>query len=66
MALYIHNDSLMCKMFTTTLEKNTMKWYVELPSGSITDFKTLSDKFMKAFLAYNEVKCGMDNLFLIR
>ncbi|KAM1060059.1 hypothetical protein ACFX2I_024592 [Malus domestica] len=29
-------------MFHSTLEGNTMKWYANLPSGSITDFKTLS------------------------
>ncbi|KAM0976571.1 hypothetical protein FF1_019543 [Malus domestica] len=65
MALYNHNDSLICKTFPFTLEGNSMKWYAGLPSGSIMDFKTLSDKFMKAFFAYKEVKCGTYTLFLI-
>lgn len=56
MALYNHNDSLMCKMFPFTLKGNSTMWYADLPSGSIMDFKTLSDEFTKAFFAYKEVK----------
>ncbi|KAM1246748.1 hypothetical protein ACFX2J_042788 [Malus domestica] len=65
MALYNHSDPLMCKMFLSTLKKYTMKWYAELITGSIIDFTTLSDEFMKALSAYKEVKSGVDTLFLI-
>lgn len=66
MALYSHSDALICKMFHSTLEGNAMKWYASLPSGSVTDFKTLSKEFFKAFFVYKEVKQGKDPVFLIR
>lgn len=65
MALYNHSDSLMCKMFHSTLKEYAMKWYVELLSESIIDFKTLSDEFMEIFSTYKKVKHGADTLFLI-
>ncbi|KAM2039832.1 hypothetical protein ACFX1T_013239 [Malus domestica] len=37
-ALYSNNDPLMCKNFPSTLKRSSMKWYVELPPGSILKF----------------------------
>ncbi|KAM2280693.1 hypothetical protein ACFX1S_041390 [Malus domestica] len=32
-----------------------MKWYADIPYGSITDFRTLSDEFIKVFSVYKKV-----------
>ncbi|RXH94245.1 hypothetical protein DVH24_023929 [Malus domestica] len=55
MALYNHIDSLICKIFLSKLKGNAMKWYADIPYGSITDFRTLSDEFIKVFSAYKKV-----------
>ncbi|KAM1141077.1 hypothetical protein ACFX13_041807 [Malus domestica] len=54
MALYNHIDSLICKIFLSKLKGNAMKWYADIPYGSITDFRTLSDEFIKVFSAYKK------------
>ncbi|XP_068314959.1 uncharacterized protein [Pyrus communis] len=63
MTLYGNNDALMCKIFTTTLQRETQGWFHTLPPCSIRNFSELSLVFTKEYSSYNSIKKKSDHLF---
>jgi len=44
-SLYTWNDSILCRVFPTTLKGATMSWFTRLSLLSIDCFNTLVEKF---------------------
>jgi hypothetical protein len=47
--LFGYPDAVLCRLFPTCLEGPAWDWYVSLPKGSISDFATLTQRFLARF-----------------
>nr|XP_028945753.1 uncharacterized protein LOC114820040 [Malus domestica] len=65
MILYKNNDTLMCKIFATTLQNEAQDWFHTLPPQSIRSFNELSFIFTKKYLSNCSIKRISDHLFSI-
>lgn len=63
MVLYWSTDSLMCKIFATTLQGEAQDWFHTLPLGSIWSFDDLSLVVTKEYSSYCSIKKKSDHLF---
>ncbi|XP_070668965.1 uncharacterized protein [Malus domestica] len=63
MTLYCINDTLMWKMFATTLQGEAQDWFHTLPMCLIRNFNELSLVFTKEYLSYRSIKKKFDHLF---
>lgn len=50
MAIDIGNDALLCKVFLTNLQGQTLSWFHRLLMNSINNFRDLSEAFVGRYL----------------
>ena len=62
MAIHFQNKALMCKVFPSSLDLVTMKWFDGLEEGSISSFKELMRAFRARFVTYSRVPRPLDSL----
>ena len=62
MAIHFKNKALMCKVFPSSLDPVTMKWFDGLEEGSISSFKELMRAFRARFVTYSRVPRPLDSL----
>ncbi|KAM2162999.1 hypothetical protein ACFX1Q_040728 [Malus domestica] len=56
----------MCKIFTTTLQREAQDWFYTLPPQSMRSFEELSLIFTKEYSTYRLIKKMSDHLFNIK
>ena len=66
MSLHTHNDVLMCKVFPSSLEPTTLRWFNGLRKGSIHNFAKLIQEFGARFVTCSWVPQPMDMLLSIK
>ncbi|CAN6680623.1 unnamed protein product [Malus baccata var. baccata] len=66
MVLYQNNDSLMCKIFATTLQGEAQDWFHTFPPRSIRSFDDLSLVFTKEYSSYRSIKKKSNHLFNVK
>ena len=54
MALYSWNDGLLCKVFPSSLDPTTMRWFNSLKKGSIHSFSELNQAFRDKFVTCSQ------------
>ncbi|XP_013608316.1 PREDICTED: uncharacterized protein LOC106315092 [Brassica oleracea var. oleracea] len=59
------HEATMCKGFGSTLIGPALKWYINLPIGSISSFATLSDGFVEQFVSSRNLEKTLDSLYEI-
>ena len=55
MAVHSKNETLMCKVFPSSLGPVEMRWFDDLGASSIDSFKELTQVFGSHFIMYNRV-----------
>ena len=66
MALYEHDDALMCRVFPSSLEGPALNWYHSLPSNSIHSFIDICSTFIGQYSTHRDMKKGLDYLFTVQ
>ncbi|XP_068332842.1 uncharacterized protein [Pyrus communis] len=66
MILYRNDDTLMCKIFATTLQDEAQDWFHTLLPQSIWSFDELSLVFTKEHSSYHSIKKKSDHLFNVK
>ena len=66
MSLHSHNDTLMCKVFPSSLGPTAMRWFNGLRKGSIHSFVELIQEFEVLFTTYSQVPQPMDELLFMK
>lgn len=66
MALYEHDDALMCRIFPSSLDGPALNWYCSLPSNSIHSFIDICSAFIAQYSTYRDMKKGSDYLFTVQ
>ena len=66
MSLHAHNDTLMCKVFPSSLGSTALRWFNELRKGSIRSFAELVQKFGSRFVTCSRVPQPVDALLSIK
>ena len=59
-------DEVMCRSFSTTLKGAARVWFSKLASSSITNFKQLSDSFIRHFINGQRHKRPTSHLLMIK
>ena len=62
MAVHSKNETLMCKVFPSSLEPMTMRWFNGLGAGSIDSFKELTRAFGSRFITCSRVPRPLNSL----
>ena len=62
MAIYSKDETLMCKVFPSSLEPVAMRWFDGLRTGSINSFKELTQAFGSCFITCTKVSRPLDSL----
>ena len=62
MVVHSKNESLMCKVFPSSLGPVAMRWFGGLKEGSINSFKELTRAFGARFVTYKRVPRPLDSL----
>ena len=62
MAIYSKNETLMCKVFPSSLGPVAMKWFDGLGASSINSFKELTQAFGSHFITCSKVPRPLDSL----
>ena len=62
MAIYSKNETLMCKVFPSSLGPVAMKWFDGLGASSINSFKELTQAFGSRFITCSKVPRPLDSL----
>ena len=62
MAIYSKNETLMCKVFPSSLGPVAMKWFNGLGASSINSFKELTQAFGSHFITCSKVPRPLDSL----
>ena len=62
MAVHFKNETLMCKVFPSSLGPVTMGWFDGLNAGSIGSFKELTQAFESRFITCSRVPQPLDSL----
>ena len=62
MAVYSKDETLMCKVFPSSLGPVVMRWFDGLGMGSINSFKELTQAFSSHFITYTRVPQPLDSL----
>ena len=55
MSQHTHNDALMYKVFPSSLEPTTLRWFNGLRKGSIHNFAKFIQEFGVRFVTYSQV-----------
>lgn len=55
MSLHSHNDTLMCKVFPSSLGPTALRWFNGLRKGSIHSFAELIQEFKIRFVTHSQV-----------
>ena len=58
-------EATLCKGFGSTLIGPALKWYINLPSRSISSFAILSDKFVEQFASSRTLEKTSDGMYEI-
>ena len=66
MSLYIHNDTLMCKVFPSSLGPTTLRWFNGLRKGSIHNFEELIQELGAWFMTCSRVSQPVDALLSMK
>ena len=66
MSLHTHNDVLMCKVFPSSLEPTTLRWFNGLRKGFIHNFAKLIQEFGARLVTCSWVPQPMDMLLSIK
>ncbi|XP_050264273.1 uncharacterized protein LOC126708528 [Quercus robur] len=66
MPLHTHNDTLMCKVFLSSLGSTTLRWFNRLQKGSIHNFAELIQEFGVQFVMCSRVPQPVDPLLSIK
>ncbi|XP_068312493.1 uncharacterized protein [Pyrus communis] len=66
MVLYRNNDTLICKIFATTLQGELQDWFYTLPPLFIRSFDELFLVFTKEYSTYCSIKKKSDHLFNVK
>ena len=62
MAIHSRNETLMCKVFSSSLGPVTMRWFDRLDEGSINSFEELTRAFGARFVTCSRVLRPLDSL----
>ena len=65
MVVHSKNESLMCKLFTSSLGPVVIRWFDGLGAGSIDSFKELTRVFGSRFITCSRVPQPLDSLLSI-
>ena len=60
------DDSIQLRLFQRTLTRSTTKWYIELPTGSSYDFRSLAMAFLTHFQLPIRYEMGTELLTSLR
>ncbi|XP_050263973.1 uncharacterized protein LOC126708215 [Quercus robur] len=66
MSLHTHNDTLMCKVFPSSLGPTALRWFNGLRKGSIHSFSELIQEFGIRFVTYSRVPQPVDALLFMK
>ena len=66
MSLHTHNDTLMCKVFPSSLGPMALRWFNGLQKGSIRSFAELIQEFGAWFVTCSQVPQPVDALLSIK
>lgn len=66
MSLHNHNDTLMCRVFHSSLGPITLRWFNELRKGSIHSFGELIQEFGVRFMTCRRVPQPVDALLSMK
>ena len=66
MSLHTHNDTLMCKVFHSSLGPTALRWFNGLRKGSIHSFSELIQEFGVRFMTCSWVSQPMDALLSMK
>ena len=62
MAIYSHNEALMCKVFSSSLGPMAMRWFNSLKTNSIGSYKQLTQVFCSCFITNSKVLRPLSSL----
>ena len=62
MVVHSKNETLMCKVFPSSLEPVAIRWFNGLRKDSISSFKELTRAFRAQFMTCNRVPRPLDSL----
>ena len=62
MAVHAHDEALMCRIFSSSLEPMVMRWFDGLRINSISSFKNLIESFCFRFVTCSRVPQPLDSL----
>ncbi|XP_075636821.1 uncharacterized protein LOC142609071 [Castanea sativa] len=65
MAIYTRNETLMCKVFPSSLGPVAMRWFDRLHERSINSYEELIRAFGARFVMYNKVPRTLDSLLAL-
>ena len=66
MAFYSRNDGLLCKVFPSSLDPTTMRWFNGLKKGSVHNFRELIQAFGARFVTCSRVPQPIDALLSMK
>ena len=62
MAVHSKNETLMCKVFPSSLGPMAMRWFDGLAAGSVNSFRELTQAFGSRFITCSRVPQPLDSL----
>ena len=65
MVVHSKNETLMCKVFPSSLGPMAIRWFNSLKEGSINSFKELTRAFGARFITCNRVPRPLDSLLFM-
>ena len=65
MVVHSKNETLMCKVFPSSLGPMAIRWFDSLKEGSINSFKELTRAFGARFITCNRVPRPLDSLLFM-
>lgn len=59
MTLWENNEVLLCRCFATSLGETALKWYYQLPHGSVDSYRNLTELFCARFISSSRPLKGL-------
>ena len=66
MALYRHNDPLMCRLFPSSLGEVALRWFNQIDRGTIGSWDQMTEAFVGRFITNSRRPKGMDTLMTMK
>uniref|UniRef100_A0A2N9GHT1 Integrase catalytic domain-containing protein n=1 Tax=Fagus sylvatica TaxID=28930 RepID=A0A2N9GHT1_FAGSY len=66
MALWHHNDPLMCRMFPSSLGEVALRWFNQIKRGTIGSWNQMAEVFVGRFITNSRRSKGLDTLMVIK